>query len=175
MGRVKQKLRRDRVLAAESSVAAGHVASRGEPEWLTARRRSLGRHLYALYRIYDSGVLHGLHVAGFADIRPVHTDILRAIEVSGSRITDVAARCNITKQAAGQVIKELVGLGYISLMTTPRDSRVRMVIFTEKGIGLITHLGGIFKRIDRRLAMIIGKNELYAFRINLEQLIERLG
>lgn len=176
MGRVKQKLRRDRVLGDAGSVVEGTVhAAGGDPDWLTARRRSLGRHLYSLYRIYDSRVLQGLHAAGFGDIRPVHTDILRAIEVSGSRITDVAVRCNITKQAAGQVIKELVGLGYITVMTSPSDTRVRMVLFTEKGIGLILHLGGIFKRIDRRLAQIIGTNELSSFRANLERMIERLG
>jgi DNA-binding MarR family transcriptional regulator len=176
MGRVKSVLRSDRLVSARSpSSAHDIVAQGGEPDWLTERRRSLGRHLYTLYRIYDSRVLAGLHSAGFKDIRPVHTDILRSVEVGGSRVTDVATRCNITKQAAGQVIKELVSLGYVSQMTDRKDTRVRMVIFTARGMNLIVHLGGIFKRIDSKLADVIGKKELAAFRLQVDQMIEKLG
>lgn len=176
MGRVKSVLRSDRLVSARSPSSAHDIVTQGgEPDWLTERRRSLGRHLYTLYRIYDSRVLAGLHSAGFKDIRPVHTDILRSVEVGGSRVTDVATRCNITKQAAGQVIKELVSLGYVSQMTDRKDTRVRMVIFTARGMNLIVHLGGIFKRIDSKLEEVIGKKELAAFRLHVDQMIEKLG
>jgi DNA-binding MarR family transcriptional regulator len=176
MGRSKSVLRSDRLVAARSSASASEVTAQGaEPEWLTERRRSLGRHLYTLYRIYDSRVLSGLHAAGFKDIRPVHTDIVRSVDVGGSRVTDVASRCNITKQAAGQVIKELVSLGYVSQMTDRKDTRVRMVVFTAKGMNLIVHLGGIFKRIDSKLADVIGKKELAEFRLQVDQMIEKLS
>lgn len=175
MGRVKSVLRSDRLVSARAPLARYEaVAPEGEPDWLTARRRSLGRHLYTLYRIYDSHVLSGLHAAGFLDIRPVHTDILRTVEVGGSRVTDIATRCNITKQAAGQVIKELVALGYLHQMTDRNDTRVRMVVFTGQGMKLILHLGGIFKRIDSRLADAIGKKELAKFRVQVDQMIEKL-
>jgi DNA-binding MarR family transcriptional regulator len=176
MGRVKSVLRKDRLVTAGSTSHARYsVAEGAEPEWLVERRRSLGRHLYTLYRIYDSRVLAGLHSAGFTDIRPVHTDIVRSVDVGGSRVTDVATRCNITKQAAGQVIKELVSLGYVSQMTDRKDTRVRMVIFTAKGMDLIVHLGGIFKRIDGKLAAVIGKKELSTFRLQVDQMIEKLS
>ena len=151
------------------------MATPEEPEWLSARRRSLGRHLYTLYRIYDSRVLAGMHAAGFTDIRPVHTDIVRSVEVGGSRVTDIATRCNITKQAAGQVIKELISLGYVRQMTDREDTRVRMVVFTQRGMNLIVHLGGIFKRIDDELADIIGTPELAAFRLQVDRMIDELG
>jgi DNA-binding MarR family transcriptional regulator len=176
MGRAKSVLRSDRLVSTNAPLSAHDIISQGnEPDWLMERRRSLGRHLYTLYRIYDSRVLAGLHAAGFKDIRPVHTDILRSVEVGGSRVTDVAARCNITKQAAGQVIKELVSLGYVSQMTDRKDTRVRMVIFTARGMNLIVHLGGIFKRIDSKLADVIGKKELTVFRLHVDQMIEKLG
>jgi hypothetical protein len=61
------------------------------------------------------------------------------------------------------------GLGYITVMTSPSGTRVRVVLFTEKGIGLIRHLGGSFKRI---LAQIIGTNELSSVPADLEPMIE---
>jgi DNA-binding MarR family transcriptional regulator len=176
MGRVKSVLRNDRLVSVRPTPRARRpVGEDAEPEWLVERRRSLGRHLYTLYRIYDSRVLAGLHSAGFTDIRPVHTDIVRSVDVGGSRVTDVASRCNITKQAAGQVIKELVSLGYVSQMTDRKDTRVRMVIFTAKGMDLIVHLGGIFKRIDSKLAAVIGIKELATFRSQVDQMIEKLS
>jgi DNA-binding MarR family transcriptional regulator len=175
MGRVKSVLRSDRLVSARAPLRVQHdvIAEGNEPGWLLERRRSLGRHLYTLYRIYDSRVLAGLHSAGFKDIRPVHTDIVRSLEVGGSRVTDVATRCNITKQAAGQVIKELASLGYVRQMTDRKDTRVRIVVFTERGMNLIVHLGGIFKRIDKKLADVIGKEELATFRLQVDQMIEK--
>lgn len=176
MARAKSLLRSDRLVSARKPLRSRVPPDQdAEPEWLTERRRSLGRHLYTLYRIYDSRVLAGLHAAGFKDIRPVHTDIVRSVDVSGSRVTDVAFRCNITKQAAGQVIKELVSLGYVSQMTDRNDTRVRMVIFTAKGMNLIVHLGGIFKHIDSKISAVIGKRELATFRLQVDQLIEKLS
>jgi DNA-binding MarR family transcriptional regulator len=176
MGRSKSVLRSDRLVSARAPLSKNDVDTHGaEPVWLTERRRSLGRHLYTLYRIYDSRVLAGLHSAGFTDIRPVHTDIVRSVDVGGSRVTDIATRCNITKQAAGQVIKELVSLGYMSQMTDRHDTRVRIVIFTAKGMNLIVHLGGIFKRIDSKMAAVIGKQELAAFRLQVDLMIENLS
>jgi len=60
-------------------------------------------------------------------------------------------------------------------MTDRKDTRVRMVIFTSKGMSLIVHLGGIFKRIDSQLAGVIGKKELAAFRLQVDQMIEKLS
>jgi DNA-binding MarR family transcriptional regulator len=174
MARAKAVGRRQGV---STQVPAGtrDAAQQEEPEWLAARRRSLGRHLYALHCLYANHVLAGLQSAGFKDIRMVHTDVLRNVEVGGSRVTDIAAGCNTTKQAAGQVIKELVSLGYVRQMTDRVDTRVRMVVFTERGMNLIMHLGGIFKRIDGKLAAAIGKQELADFRVHVDRMTDKLG
>jgi hypothetical protein len=42
-------------------------------------------------------------------------------------------------------------------------------------MNLIVHLGGIFKRIDGKLAAVIGKKELATFRLQVDQMIEKLG
>jgi len=138
---------------------------------LTKRRQSLGRGLFTLARIYDAMVLQDIHAAGYTDIRPVHTNILRAVDVGGTRLTDVASTLNITKQATGQVVKELVELGYMSLLTVPHDTRVRMVVFTERGMSLLLHIGETFGHIDRHLAELVGEKALQSFREQLEQMI----
>jgi DNA-binding MarR family transcriptional regulator len=169
MGRVKSILRKDRVVATKPAKTKGRAK---ETKLVETRRHSLGRRLYNLYRIYDSIVLEGIHAAGFADIRPVHTDILRSVDVDGTRLTDVATSCNITKQAASQLVTELVGLGYFSLVTAPQDTRVRMVVFTDRGMDLVLHLGNIFTRINRRLSAIAGEDKFKRFGEILDRMIE---
>ena len=137
---------------------------------LATRGKTLISYLHSMYRLYNSEVMHRLHHAGYSDIRQVHTGVLKVIDLGGTRLTDVAARCNITKQAAGQVVKELVALNYMSLMTLPGDTRVRMVVFNERGIGLLIALSKIFEEIDAGLATIIGAAGLMQFERDLHQL-----
>jgi DNA-binding MarR family transcriptional regulator len=169
MGRVKSVLRPDGVIKASNRDQETPDITGMEP--LSAERQSLGRQLYGLYRIYASLVLQDLHAQGFTDIRPVHTDMLRAVDLEGTRLTDVATRCNIAKQAAGQLAKELVALGYVTLTTNPRDTRVRNVVFTDRGTDLIEHMGNIFAHVDGRLAEMIGNDAFYRFRHSLDAMV----
>lgn len=149
-----------------------------DPARLAADRQGLGRQLYSLYRVYATLVLQDLHAKGFTDIRPVHTDMLRAVDLEGSRLTDVAVRCNIAKQAAGQLTKELVAMGYVTVTTSARDTRLRIVFFTDRGVSLLEHLGKIFEHVDGKLASMIGDREFVQFRDSLGRLnlsFERSG
>lgn len=171
MGRVKSVLRPDGVIRAGDHGDPPEERALVDPERLKADRQSLGRQLYGLYRIYASLVLQDLHAEGFTDIRPVHTDMLRAVDLDGTRLTDVAARCNIAKQAAGQLAKELAALGYVTLVMIPSDTRVRLVMFTARGIDLIEHMGKIFAHVDGRLAEMIGDDAFRRFRSSLDAMV----
>lgn len=171
MGRVRSVLRPDGVIGAVDRAEETPGSTMDDADRLNAQRQSLGRQLYGLYRIYASLVLQDLHAAGFTDIRPVHTDMLRAVDLDGTRLTDVAARCNIAKQAAGQLAKELVALGYVTLATGPRDTRVRLVLFTDRGIDLIEHMGTIFAHVDGRLADMVGGDAFDRFRLSLDAMV----
>ncbi|MDB5714145.1 MAG: regulatory protein MarR [Sphingomonadales bacterium] len=170
MGRVKSVLRPDGVIKGANPNKRTPLAM-ADAERLQSDRQSLGRQLYGLYRIYASLVLQDLHAEGFTDIRPVHTDVLRAIDLEGTRLTDVAARCNIAKQAAGQLAKELVALGYVTLVTHPSDTRVRLVVFTDRGFDLLEHMGKIFEHVDGELAATIGNKAFERFRHSLDAII----
>lgn len=132
---------------------------------------NLCRSLLDLSRLYEGEVLRWLYAGGFTDLRSVHTGVMRSIALGGTRLTDVANRANMTKQAAGQLVKELVSLSYVSLMTLPDDSRVRMVVFTARGMRMVAHLHNVFARIEAEMATIIGNVELDSYRMQTTALM----
>ena len=49
---------------------------------------------------------------GYTAIRESHGCVFRFIDAEGSRLTDLADRARLTKQAVGEVVDDLEGLGY---------------------------------------------------------------
>lgn len=90
-----------------------------------------------------------LRNAGFADLRSAHAPIFMAIDPAGSRVTELAERARMTKQAAGELIRYLTGRGYLTSSVDPDDRRARRVELTERGweaMDVGEHVIGDFER-----------------------------
>src|SRR3712207_4666682 len=78
--------------------------------------------------------LHGrLAAAGHGDIREGHGCVFGFIEPEGSRLTSLAERSGLTKQAVGEAVDDLQRLGYVERVPDPSDGRAKLVRLTEKG------------------------------------------
>jgi DNA-binding MarR family transcriptional regulator len=69
----------------------------------------------------------------FPTLRGPHFRILQLIPEGGSRVTDLAERALMTKQALGQLVDHLQAGGYVESRQLPADRRVRLVRRTAKG------------------------------------------
>lgn len=70
---------------------------------------------------------------GFADLRPVHGFAFARISAGGATTGDLAEHLGVTKQAAAQLVAELVGKGYVLRRPHPHDARARLLELTEAG------------------------------------------
>ncbi|MGA2396200.1 MAG: helix-turn-helix domain-containing protein, partial [Candidatus Lustribacter sp.] len=86
---------------------------------------------------FAEGVTRLMHERGFAGIRLVHIALIRNVDENGTRITDIARRAGMTKQATGQLVAEFVELGYIRVVNDPADGRVKIARYTAKGKRLL--------------------------------------
>jgi len=105
-----------------------------------------------------------MNALGFR-IRPVHASVIRHVHINGSRVTDVADKAGMTKQAVGQLLIELERAGYVRRTIAPPDRRVKMVVFTEKGRRFAAAIGTAVRKADQDFARRIGPRrlgELYA-------------
>jgi len=84
--------------------------------------RALGEELYAR-----------LEAAGYSDVRPAHGCVFGNIAPDGTRLTDLADRAGMTKQAVGEVVTDLERLGYAERVPDPSDGRAKIIRLTDRG------------------------------------------
>ncbi|MEU2774877.1 MarR family winged helix-turn-helix transcriptional regulator [Streptomyces sp. NPDC007162] len=70
---------------------------------------------------------------GFTDLRPAHGFAFARISAGGATTADVAEHLGVTKQAAAQMVEELVRKGYVERHPHPHDARARLLGLTETG------------------------------------------
>ena len=73
-----------------------------------------------------------LNAAGFP-VRPAHGFVLRALHERPLSLTALAELLSVTKQAAGQVVDEMVELGFVDRRPDPRDRRAKLLALTRRG------------------------------------------
>jgi DNA-binding MarR family transcriptional regulator len=106
-------------------------------EALLHQYKGLGKLLSSVLHQYIDMMSDKVQAAGFSDIRAVHIRILREIGLGGVSVTAVAGKVGITKQAASQMVKELIALGYVRLLVDPGSKRSRVILLTDRGVALV--------------------------------------
>ncbi|MGW0950477.1 MarR family winged helix-turn-helix transcriptional regulator [Streptomyces sp. NPDC002545] len=79
-------------------------------------------------RIHD-----GVVARGFEGLRPTHGFAFARLAPDGATVTELAAHLGVTKQAASQLVDEIVRKGYAERLPHPQDARARLVVLTERG------------------------------------------
>jgi DNA-binding MarR family transcriptional regulator len=111
----------------------------------TWRQTHLGRLLGHASRRFDERVLslmaHNVDVplglsnlAARTQVGAAHIHITRHLALEGSRLTDLAERANMSKQAMGDLVTQCEAWGLVVRGPDPLDARARRVTFTETGL-----------------------------------------
>ena len=96
------------------------------PEALTVGLLSVSRALL-------DGITAGVRARGFDDLRPAHGFAFTRLAPGGATITELAEHLDVTRQAAAQLVDELVAKGYVQRSRHPDDARARLITLTSKG------------------------------------------
>ncbi|MEV7388959.1 MULTISPECIES: MarR family winged helix-turn-helix transcriptional regulator [unclassified Streptomyces] len=75
----------------------------------------------------------GVVARGFDGIRPAHGFAFTRLAPDGATVTELAAHLGVTKQAASQLVDEVVRKGYAERRAHPGDARARLIVLTERG------------------------------------------
>jgi DNA-binding MarR family transcriptional regulator len=84
---------------------------------------------------------------GHPDVRPAHGYAFQAIGASGATATELGRGLGVTKQAAGQMVDELVRLGYVVRGSDPADGRRRILTLTPRGLDCLHASAEIFDEL----------------------------
>ncbi|MGW1895599.1 MarR family winged helix-turn-helix transcriptional regulator [Streptomyces sp. NPDC002004] len=75
----------------------------------------------------------GVVARGFEGVRPAHGFAFARLAPDGATVTELAAHLGVTKQAASQLVDEIVRKGYAERRPHPGDARARLVVLTAHG------------------------------------------
>lgn len=74
-----------------------------------------------------------LIAAGYPDVPAATQPVFENLDRDGTRLTDLAARADMTHQSMGELIDTLERRGYVERQPDPDDRRARLVCLTAKG------------------------------------------
>jgi DNA-binding MarR family transcriptional regulator len=125
---------------------------------------------------FDAELSRRLAATDYADIRPTHGCVFGYVDPDGSRLTDLADRANMTKQAVGEVTTDLQQLGYVERVPDPSDGRAKIIRLTARGHQAQTLSWHLINEIEREWAERFGAERIAALRQTLEVVTtEHLG
>jgi DNA-binding MarR family transcriptional regulator len=158
-----------------SDTGPSDPAYRDEQMALQARRwASLGRLLGFASGLFNYRVIEAVRALGFSDLRQSHSHLMRSMQLEGSRITALADRASITKQAMSGIVAEMEALGYVTTTVDPADGRAKLVTYTELGRQMVGAIVQSAEQVEGEYNRVLGERRAKQFRRSLEMLFEAL-
>ena len=133
-----------------------------DPEFEAAKRASVGQLLMKCGRLLNERGVESLrdHM-GYASLRAAHTNLFPHIDMEGTRLTDLAKRVGISKQAVGQLVDELEAMGALVRVPDPDDGRAKLIRFgTEEGQPVLMRGLGVLADLDAQMQARIGERRM---------------
>ena len=127
------------------------------------KRGSVAQLLFKCARLFNERAIARVNANSPGPrLRQAHTNLFPHIDFEGVRITELARRLDISKQAVSQTIAELEELGVVELLVDPADARAKLVRFTSKGAESIAAGLRVLNELERELESRIGERHMRA-------------
>ncbi|MBP6305858.1 MAG: winged helix-turn-helix transcriptional regulator [Giesbergeria sp.] len=125
-----------------TETASTHALPMPDHGW---RQTHLGRLMGHALRRFDARVLQLMarnvevplalsNLAARDQVSAAHIHITRHLSLHGDRVTDLAQRAGMSKQAMADLVDQCSAWGLVTRQPDPLDARVRRVCFTPTGL-----------------------------------------
>ena len=159
-----------------SSMPDSPLPSPAEDGW---RQTHLGRLLGHAMRRFDARVLqlmaHNVEVplalsnlAARDQVTAAHVHITRHLALSGDRLTDLAQRAGMTKQAMANHVDQCEAWGLVTREADPLDARARRVCFTPVGLAWLQAFQDAVAQAEAEFREEVGRDVATVVAIGLE-------
>ena len=153
------------------------VSAAERRQFLAARDQATLQLLFKASRLVNQQALAraatSASAAGVA-VRPAHTALFPHLDFDGIRLTDLATRVGVTKQAVGQLVDDLVAAGMVERLEDPTDKRAKRIRFSRKGYGALMHGLGVLRELEQSLAATLGARRMRELHETLTLMIASL-
>ena len=142
----------------------------------TARRapENLAILLREPFRTMNEELIGMLAARGHPEVRYAHGSVFQFLDDAGTRVSVLAERAQITKQAMAQLVGHLETHGYVERVPDPSDRRAKLVRTTPRGREVFGVVREFLAEIDARLAARLGEAKMRRLHALLQDLNEAL-
>jgi len=140
----------------------------------SVKRASMAQVLFKSARLFNELALSRLRALTGHNIREVHTNLFPHIDLEGTRLTELAKRVGVSKQAVSQIVMELESMGTVERIPDPADGRAKLIRFSKEGrMGILGGLS-LLKDMEEEFAEVIGTEKMRALHQGLLALLDAL-
>jgi len=113
-------------------------------------------------------VIARLTERGHAEVRSAHGAVFQYLDDTGTTVSVLANRAQMTKQAMAELVRHLETHGYVTRVPDPDDRRARLVTPTARGHEVITIAQELVPELEGRVSRVLGADRMQALRDDLE-------
>ena len=118
---------------------------------------------------HHPGVPLGLaNLAARGQVGAAHIHITRHLSPEGLRLTDLAQRAGMSKQAMGALVNQCEAWGMVTREADPTDARARRVLFTATGLAWLGAYQDAAAQTEAEMQSAVGTEVATVVAIGLE-------
>ncbi|HEY7272354.1 MAG TPA: MarR family transcriptional regulator [Actinoplanes sp.] len=121
----------------------------------------------ALAAVNDS-VIARLAERGHGVVRPAHGAVFQHLDDTGTTVSLLAERAQMTKQAMAELVGHLERHGYVERVPHHTDRRAKLVLPTERGRDVIVIAQRLAPQLEDRLRELLGPDRFESLRTDLQ-------
>ena len=127
----------------------------------------LGQLLLQAFRWFDKSLLLTLADRDWPQLSHSQSLIFAYLDRQGTRISELARRIGVSRQAVHKTVRELEALGLVTLRHDPSNRSAKLVTLTKRGQANIDAAIDAFEDIEDELASRIGESLVDNLRLTL--------
>ena len=122
------------------------------------------------FRRINEQLLQRLAERGHPQVRSVHGNVFQYLDDAGTRVSLLAQRAEVSKQAMAQLVAHLELHGYVERVPDPSDRRASLVRATARGRAVFAVARELTAEVEARLEERLGAAKLRRLRALLAEL-----
>jgi DNA-binding MarR family transcriptional regulator len=136
--------------------------------WLTQATRRFDARVLALMANNEHLPLALANLAARGRLTAAHVHITQHLSANGSRLTELAARAGVSKQAMGKLVDQCEAWGMVQRQPDPRDARATLVAFTPDGMNWLHAFQEAVNQAQSELQDAVGTDVATVIALGLE-------
>lgn len=136
--------------------------------WLRLAQERFDNRVMALMARHPAVPLGLSNLAERGQVGAAHIHMTRHLDTEGSRLTELAHRAGMTKQAMGALVTQCEAWGLVSREDDAADARAKRVVFTRTGLAWLGAYRDAVTQAETEMRQAIGPEVATVVTLGLE-------